>query len=453
MLVRGPPGVGKTTLVMELVRQLQGASTVLATRQVREDLIEQFPFLGAEPDSILGATDHMPRYTLRLEMLDLSDQFALFPQGIKRLHDHLASRPQHTTVIIDSWDAVIDQMRIQRAEFHRNWDHQDMELLLLETLRALGRNLVLVREQQEPSRLDYLSDGILVLDYHLLDGRRVRQLHWEKLRGVAVSQNHYSFSLGEGTIRCFSAQPHQQQALPLAGTWVGSGEEARLHTGCADLDRLLGGGLAPGSHVLLELSEKVSADLGLLLLGGPVVGTLGAGGGAFLLPSSGYDPRRLLSLLGQAVAPEHLAHLRLGVYAQHRDQPPLQEVLLSGASIEKDFEVLWDTVFALSHDTGGPLLTSIAYDTVEYLYGRENGLKVLGASVAYLRNLRAVGIDTIRPSVAIAQQLRDITDIHLRLEQFHGVTLLLGVKPRFRWQAVLPEVGPQGLTLRLQPMT
>ena len=59
-------------------------------------------------------------------------------------------------------------------------------------------SVILVSEAARAENLGYLVDGVVTLEQNELDGRRIRSLGIDKLRGFKVQNQHTPFSLAKG---------------------------------------------------------------------------------------------------------------------------------------------------------------------------------------------------------------------------------------------------------------
>lgn len=71
---------------------------------------------------------------------------------------------------------------------------------------------------------------------------------------------------------------------------------------------------------------------------------------------------------------------------------------MKGKSVEEDLETFWSATSKLREQTGKPVLSVVGFDSVEYMYGREEVSKILGRSITLVRNLEDVRLNFIRPT-------------------------------------------------------
>ena len=154
------------------------------------------------------------------------------------------------------------------------------------------------------------------------------------------------------------------------------------------------------------------------------------GDGVFVLPETDVDARVIYDSIAPYVDDEKILkrNIRIVDYSGEVKEPYV--IPLRGVSIIEDFDRFWGEIYDFKRETGKPVLTTIGYDTVEYVYGKEEGLKVLRLSLSRVRTLGDVRINIGRPAVKVINQLRDASDIHLKVAREHGALIIYGIKPR-----------------------
>src|SRR2546427_8725987 len=79
-------------------------------------------------------------------------------------------------------------------------------------------NVVYVLESTGDTRLDYLGDGVVRFESLEHQGRRIRVMTIEKLRGTEIRQHRYIYTLKDGRVRAFGNRPPAAPAKP--GVWT-----------------------------------------------------------------------------------------------------------------------------------------------------------------------------------------------------------------------------------------
>jgi len=103
---------------------------------------------------------------------------------------------------------------------------------------------------------------------------------------------------------------------------------------------------------------------------------------------------------------------------------------LEGTEIRSDFWLIWRTLEELRGASGKSVFSIIGFDSVEYIYGVDEGLKILGFDLSTIRNTGDIRVNLVRPSVKMKRQLLEASDKYLVLDETYGSLMLYGLKPR-----------------------
>lgn len=242
LLVKGPPGTGKTAFAFSLLHRMKGTGVYLSTRVDPETLHEQYPWVSDEipHENIVDATQSE---RLESQSTERSKGFVLkalkytdVPEFLKAVYSRTEGLKK-PIVIIDSWDAVVSHTGYQDPQ-----DRERLENNLCDFARKTGTRIIYIVEYTELKPLDYLVDGIIMTRGEIEEERRVRTLSLLKLRGYAIKHPVYLFSLHKGMFRCFSnfnpVIEHPKVPEPLPDPPINA---QRITTGIKDLDALIHG--------------------------------------------------------------------------------------------------------------------------------------------------------------------------------------------------------------------
>jgi hypothetical protein len=331
LLVRGPPGSGKTTLSLALLEAFQGEKFLVTSRVPDQELGREFPWLGENGSAKIRIIDTsgengsvhdvarsvrlMREYLVRPSQPDDKDaaRFMWLPEPLQETWAQLsAERP--ALVIIDSWDALVegflggipapDEPVPERAEIER---------LLIRRISKIPVHMVFVLERAEQTSLDYLVNAVVVTGKETSHEHLARWVRLEKIRGVRIENPNYPFSLeGSKFEAILPVQPYQKlrpgiadaEADPMPGhIWPGSRDFAASF-----------GRLPIGRITLVEVDADASPQVPNLLILPMVTSVLDRGGRVLMVPHSSESPADIWADLTPSVSKARfLSQVRLVV--------------------------------------------------------------------------------------------------------------------------------------------
>jgi hypothetical protein len=329
LLLRGPPGTGKTTLSLALLEAFKGDKLLVTSRVPGRELGREFPWLGNNggrniqiiDTSDIGYSVHDIARTMRqsrdylLAPRDREDreatQFMWLPPPLQEAWSRLASE-HPSLIVIDSWDALVETfLGGESTPGDPVPDRNDIERLLIRRMGKAPAHLVFVLEREEQTALDYLVNAVVVTRRETADQRLSRWMSLLKLRGVRIENPNYPFSL-EGAkfegilpigpyheLRPGATDPETE---PMPGyLWPGSRDFATAF-----------GRLPLGKITLIEVDEDASPAVPNLLTLPVVAHTVSQGGHALILPHVTHTPYDIWEgLSGSVPRPRFLSHVRM----------------------------------------------------------------------------------------------------------------------------------------------
>src|SRR3989454_6210843 len=194
LLIQGPPGAGKTTLALELLQRVQATrmgSTVVPparfyvpSRVSPNKLRKHFPWIHDMHDPLSKNTSRENSIEGSAE-IRVSDADDVFNKVLTLKRSRLRG-----LMVIDSWEGAL-----------RNTSEDGRRMIESAILSDPDDNrvgVVLVSEGGRVGDLPNLVDGIVTLSSSDLDGRRLRTMVVNKLRGLRVQLDRGLFSLENG---------------------------------------------------------------------------------------------------------------------------------------------------------------------------------------------------------------------------------------------------------------
>ncbi|MFS2053665.1 ATPase domain-containing protein, partial [Variovorax sp. CT11-76] len=242
-LVEGTPGTGKTTLALQFLQAGRAAGErglYVTLSETSEELAEVAASHGWSLEGIEvydlvsdeGLSEEAEQTVLHPSEFELGET----TRDVMRLVNE--QKPQR--VVFDS----LSEMRLlaQSALRYRR------QILALKRFFAQRGCTVLMLDDRSggdgDQHLHSIAHGVLHLEQNTNDyGADKRRLRVVKLRGVKFRSGEHDFNLDRGGLQVFPrlvASEHEQRI-----------DERSVSTGTAALDALLGGGLTPGSSLLL----------------------------------------------------------------------------------------------------------------------------------------------------------------------------------------------------------
>ncbi len=329
LLVRGPPGSGKTTFSLALLEAFKGDKLLVTSRVSNRELGREFPWLGVNGGQAIQIIDtssmddsvHEVARSVRQAREYLfatrqtegreAAQFMWLPPPLQdawsRLSDH---RP--SLIVIDSWDALVEGfLGGTPVPEDPVPDRSQIERLLLRRMAKAPAHLVFVLEREDQTALDYLVNGVVLTRRETSDQRLTRWISLLKLRGVRIENPNYPFSLEGGrfeailpagaypSLRAGAPDPEPE---PLPGLiWPGSRDFA------SDFGRL-----PIGKITFMEVDEDAAPEVGDLLCFPAIAHVLRLGGRVLLLPHTTETPPEVWEgLNGSVPRARFLSHLRM----------------------------------------------------------------------------------------------------------------------------------------------
>ncbi|HAX95079.1 MAG TPA: hypothetical protein DCY35_00935 [Prolixibacteraceae bacterium] len=271
LILRGAPGTGKTTLALEILDNFKSNHEVcfVSSRIDEQALRGHIKWIGSEALLSKGRADvdsvkigilnrkELDRLESRVEEGDESlegemnpppgsgqvegnswttDVNALLPE-LDKLYDKLeVAGSGKVMVAIDSIDALAEKYGIAPKRL--------IHTLQKDLVERSRFNVIFILETGETNSLEYMGDGVVSLEMNRYEGRRLRTLNIEKLRGQCIHSHIQIFSLAEGHFNIFNnpvVECDSQLVICLKG--------------------IFGSLLKPGAYNLIEVSESVPLNV------------------------------------------------------------------------------------------------------------------------------------------------------------------------------------------------
>src|SRR5213595_1199116 len=355
LLVQGPPGSGKTTFALEILNSLDETHKIYASSRVAPARLRQhFPWIDEVND------------------LRRVEPDTIFNQVLRLKHSK-----QRAVLVVDSWEGAI-----------RNTNDEGRKMLESAILSELDESkvsvVIVVEDSKHASDLGYLVDGIVTLDQSELDGRRVRTIAMNKLRGFSVPTKRGIFSLDQARfsilpngLRQPTINTHPKPLQPVPHP------SAAFSLGSKDMDRMLGGSIPRGSFLLIDVDSSVSPLEIRTILNMMRANFINQKGPCVIVPTAAYSSDAVAESLSRYVGWEAIDdRVRILEYNQSLAPKKWRLVMKSNLSDDvKTFARAWDELALISPHR----MLDIYVDKAVQVYGRDElsvpGLTELGANM------------------------------------------------------------------------
>jgi len=471
LLVKGKAGVGKTMFCLELIKEFGGlyVSTIVTAEQLYKDcpgLEDSIP-----KDFILDATLHTSPKSAKLKSMESEIDDSILreilyettseghqgpvPPLLREIDSMCEVAQLPFSVVIDSWDSIFSLASFPKDESGTDyWLREEMQKAVLNHFRKRNINLVMVAEGEREGRMDYLVDGIVSLTMERDLGRTLRLFKIRKIRGAEIEFPEYIFTLEGGNFKFFK---HEIEAMDMdLDKWNASEDpKGYFSTGCPDIDGLLGHGLPRGSTVMIELGNSVPNHMWEALISSITANFLSKGRSVMVVPMGGMNiskfEQELYAYVGQKKFDTNVRIMERADTLGGRDKPYIIPIRFE--DLTHDLRE-WQRVYLrLREKTGNPTLEIIGMDTQEARYGEDIYKEIISLSAEQAKREGNVILRLARPGLeSINQRSSNISDIHIKMIERNGVTIIYGEKPVTRMYAVRVSAEDGNKRLSLKPL-
>ena len=443
LLIKGQAGSGKTSLALALLVNTINA-IYLTSRLSPPSLLKQFPWLkdhNCEEDIIdasnLGFIDESIVNKFKKQIV-----FHNAPEFLLKIVE-ITEKMEHGTIIIDSWDAIIEKDMKEPQEIL-----QKVEPFLMELVRQKNYNLVLITEDKTHDYLDYLADGVVILEDIRFGMHRIRTIEMKKIRGVKCSQPEYVFSLNNGRFQYFPKFNLIYPSIMIKPTSIQDPNINFVSTGTSDFDNLLGGGFKKGSWNFFEITHSVGQNY-FAILQPFLINHLNLKRGIACILPEGLSLKGFLAYLEGFTNQEEIKKQIINFTFQEENVEGVEELILE-EDIDKTFASLRNAQVKLEKTFSGPVLTLIGTDNLAHLYETNELKKYLSKEVALRKTEENLTITLASEAQEpIVKTLSHMVTNHWKLETYDKCLIFYGIQPETELYAVTFDASEGYISTKL----
>jgi len=429
ILLGGSPGTGKTEFatkfLCEGIAGSKEAVKYVSFSERREQYLSDMK--QRDPDAARYVADKRFRF-YDLPPLTAKGLSVEIESILKEVIEHKVSR-----LVIDSYSAIEHAFKDQQEA------RAFLEILLRRIARRQGCTTILISEQDkyggktEFGMEEFAADCVVWLEATQFRERFTRSLEIIKMRGTRLAEKRVLYTL-EGGFVVFPQTNHRPSQIPGRPAKT-TPSQGLFSTGIPDVDSLLGGGLLPGSLLLLSSDDSVTTDESNLFTGAAITSFLAKGDAVAVVPPPGEGVLGADTYVGQSSERKAWTE-KIALFVPSENIPPGAKARSSVVKLQKmDIEGstgLWTAKLKEITDDGRiHLLTVVSARQLYAMFG--DFVQTLGPAVSALRSAGNVLMYTLSPGLPfphIYEEFRTISDYHLRLCKKDGALLLYGIKPR-----------------------
>jgi len=314
--------------------------------------------------------------------------------------------------------------------------------ILGKIVRQLGCTIILIVEVPTGSEKigvsieEFVADGVIVLRRDNLEGRLIREIEIEKLRGTRFENQRFLFTLHKG-FQVFPSFSHKEIEDPPKFEPT-KGTKTHYPSGIPELDEMLGGeGYPRGCSVLYELGENVPVDALDAVINPTIANFIMRERGFITIPIIEYGPgdvRKMVSAFtGEEKFDEFARVLTFPNPLLDMNKPYIvawQDPTVEDIDAMENFNRYIQAAVELSIKLGKNIFHLLSGDNLAYVVQRFTS-GVIGRSVIANRLGKDLMIYVSKPSIpGMTKVFADTVSIHFRIEERNGSMILFGKKPK-----------------------
>jgi len=335
--------------------------------------------------------------------------------------------------------------------------------ILGKMVRQLGCTIILIVEVPTGSEKigvsieEFVADGVIVLRRNNLDGRLIREIEIEKLRGTKFENQRFLFTLNKG-FQVFPPFFHKEVEDPPEFEPT-KGTKTHYPSGIPELDEILGGeGYPRGCSVLYELGENVPMEALDAIVNPTLANFIMRKRGVIVIPIIEYGPedvrKEIASFTGEEKFDEFARVMTYPSPLEDQNKPYIvvwQDPTVKDIDAIENFSRYIQAAMEMSSKLGKNIVHLLSGDSLAYIVKRFTS-SVIGRAVVANRLGKDLIIFVSKPSLPkMTKVFADTVSIHFKIEEKNGSMILFGKKPKTIIYSIEEDVS-RGCRVKLTPI-
>lgn len=410
------PGTGKTTFSMAFLSSLRDGEKGIRV-SFNEDSKSFLQFsrsMGYKCDELYKEG--------RIELVDMfPSRKELFEESVKFIFNLLEEKDV-TKLVIDSFTAMTQYMDSQAEvrDFLRN--------IMGDVVKRKGvTSLLIVESPIGTAGLgagieEFAADGVLIFDKRMVEGRLLRELRIEKMRGTTIEYPKWFFTLKGGfkILHRSFCKPQERGTFKLPRV-----EKEFYTSGIETLDKIAGGGFRRRSIVLVEKDPNVSEIDISPILQSQMISFLKRGYMVYIL----HSPMSTIEEYTKIKKPIYQFVKKERVDANLKVILPQYEEKVEQIALFRN----------LSQDPKAHYLWVVDWDVAEQVYGYEILSKALISAFIERSTDNFLVVLIITSTNPNLGRLSTLASYHFKIKNIEGTPFLYGIKPYTKFYHISSE--------------
>ncbi|MHA1830749.1 MAG: RAD55 family ATPase, partial [Candidatus Helarchaeota archaeon] len=450
-LIKGMAGTGKTSLALAILKEsLKNDNTpIYISTRVMPNLIKlQYPWLenyiekirfidASNVDLMLPSQDTIKNLKNKLKFQNTPDFFVKIFEFTENI--------ENCTIVIDSWNAVAEA-GINNGQFEKN----RIEPVLTELVRQHNFKLVFVLEDSNENFMDYLVDGVLILNNSRYYNRRIRTIEIQKIRGIKNIQPEYLYTLNDAKFRYFPPFKFNFPEILIRPEPIPDPNKNYISTGMPDFDILTDGGFEKGSWNLIEIAHGIGEASYSILI--PImVNHLNLERGLVAILPEGISPvifnKYLEGFVGKERLRKLISTINIGI-----EKSNLNLTQDNVDYTEEDFKLIDEKIAHYNDEFGWPVLTFLGLGSLQHIYNENDLIRTIAKQIAKSRAGDNITIVQTQENQNLIKNLCHMVSTHWKLDLVNKALVLYGIRPETEINSIVSDASEGYINTRLIPI-